>query len=368
MQIIIKAFLILVTVSGLLAQDMIPVYLEPSPQSPILTLIRFDDPVIQDSSAISDSSKAKIGWRVTRYNGNFRGFVSGDDITRSGEIKPGSSVYLRKTSESMVLTKITSGDIYIIIRKGEWVEIDFEKPVSVYFQDDRFYANVPSSPKKPLELPDAGSENIEGARILGEISDNEDLEDLIASLPDTESSNSGLDNLPEPVLQPYTTDEEFVAQSLEAPIIDEDTEIVSLEDIPDVLSQEPTTNELSNERTQAVVETEEDLPELDPIGGDDFDSEELSIKVPTIKPPTTLSRRFEGRLVHRPSNLLIRRPFDYRLETASGLFMAFVDTSALRIHKVHAYRDLLVILEGPLKTIEKSRKTVISARTLRLRP
>lgn len=350
---------------GAYAQDMIPVYLEPSPQSPILTLLRFDDPVIQDSSAISNSEKAKKGWRVAKYNGNFRGFVSGDQITRSGEIKDGSSVYLRKSKDSMVLTSISNADAYIIIRKGEWVEIDFEKPVSVYFQDDRFYAQVPKSPETPLSLPQTMSNDTDSARILGETPNEGELKKIVDDLP-----NNVIDDLPEPLIEPYNEEDaaldtnEIIAESNENPVSQKrNLDITGNEEIKMI-----NPGEMQTATENEVIIEDEELPELDPIGGDDFDAEELTIKKPTIKPPSTLSRRLEGRLIHKPSSLLIKRPYEYQLETADGRMIAYVDTAGLRVHKVHAYRDLFVILNGRLDSIDKSSRIVIRAQTMRLRP
>jgi hypothetical protein len=356
----------------LFGQDMIPVYLEPNPQSPILTLLRFDDPMIQDSGAINDSSLAKKGWRSTRYNGNFRGFVSGDEITRSGDIKEGSAVYLRKSKSSMELTRISSGDNYTIIRKGEWVEIDFEKPVSVYFQDDRFYADVPSAPQEPLSIPPVSVDDTQSARILGEVPivDEDpvmpELAVMAASIPQNASAPIEPIDLPSTLIQPY--EEETMNQAVQPIRTAQSLEPSLGEPIQNDMIDPIGLNEPVGLEKKPVAVNEEALPELDPIGGDDFDAEELKIETPTIKPPSSLSRKFEGKLIYKPASILLKTKYEYQLISPAGHRIAFVDVENLHVHKLHAYRDLYVILDGQLESIENSKHTVIRARLLRLRP
>jgi hypothetical protein len=268
----------------------------------------------------------------------------------------------------MELTRISGGDNYTIIRKGEWVEIDFEKPVSVYFQDDRFYADVPSSPQEPISLPQTPIEDTQSARILGEVPivDEEPLPSLAAmaaSIPQNPTIPTEPVDLPSTLIQPY--EEEVMnqpirtAQSLE-PSLGEPIQ----NDMMDPIAM----NEPQGLEKAPVRSTEEALPELDPIGGDDFDAEELTIQTPTIKPPTTLSRKFEGKLVYKPANILQKPKYEYQLISPAGYRIAFVDVENLHVHKLHAYRDLYVILDGQLESIEKSKHNVIRARLLRLRP
>ena len=130
----------------------IPVFLEPVPGATRVATIPGGQIDLIESYPVLDDAKAEEGWRFAEYEGTFAGFVDPSSVLKGLEVAPRTPVYLRPDSTSPVLSLIQEGDVVEIIRVGtDWVEIEFQKLVPVYFQDPAVSGFTPPSQPRPEE-------------------------------------------------------------------------------------------------------------------------------------------------------------------------------------------------------------------------
>ena len=312
---ILSLYLIATLANLLSAQSIVPVYLEPNVRTPILTRLHHTDSAISNAQAIDNKTLSKNGWKISQYSGRFTGFTPQRALDASGNLKTGSDLYLRANTNSPILTTIEGGDDYKIIRKGEWVEVQFEKPVQVYFRDGTQILNAPQTPMKRIAAP---AKNIQ-------------------------------QKAPE-----VKTDDTF-------------NEVTILGDVPDQLSvntkeEAPVTN-----FNQPIAD--ESIPELDPLGVGNTNADPMVVKKPQQKPASTLSRNYEGTLIYKPKAFIfVKNPYPHQLLNDKGQRLAFLDLSSVPYEKLYLFRNEAVTVYGRLiPTNEKKKDIVIKATNIRLR-
>jgi hypothetical protein len=125
----------LAAVSGLIAQDGIPVFLEPNNATTPVASLDPGQVGLIDSLPVLDDRLAEEGWMFTEYFGTFAGYVNPASVTKSLSLANNTPVFLRPDNNSPVLALIQESDEVEIIRVGtDWTEIEFKKLVPVYFQ------------------------------------------------------------------------------------------------------------------------------------------------------------------------------------------------------------------------------------------
>lgn len=142
----------------------IPVFLEPVPNSTRVASIDPNQINLIESYPVLDDAKAADGWMFAEYQGTFSGFVDPAAVAKGLRVQNNTPAYLRPDSRSPVLALIQSNDPVEILQVGtDWVEIEFEKLVPVYFQDPNVVGfpetditpetEAPLPPEEPEEEP-----------------------------------------------------------------------------------------------------------------------------------------------------------------------------------------------------------------------
>lgn len=135
----------------------VAVYLEPSATGQPVFIVSDTDPLVRNSSVVTDSDLANDGWHTANLRGQYRGYVESINIAKSLEPSTGSPVHLRPDSESPIITKAEMGDVFTPLWTGDWWEFEFEKTLPVFFK-----APPPPPPATPtivasVALPAAAS-------------------------------------------------------------------------------------------------------------------------------------------------------------------------------------------------------------------
>jgi len=109
-------------------------YLSADTSSPIITTVRADSPILENTGMILDADKREAGWRFTEVNTYLRGFVRPERIGSNFTLAAGTPVYQDKDEESPVLYR-TSKPLSIRVEKLEslWAKIRLQANIPAYF-------------------------------------------------------------------------------------------------------------------------------------------------------------------------------------------------------------------------------------------
>lgn len=132
----------------------IPVFLEPIANATRVATIAPDQVNLIESYPVLDDAKAADGWMFAEYQGTFAGFVDPSAVTKGLRVQSNTPVYLRPDNRSPVLALIQSDDPVEILQVGtDWVEIEFEKLVPVYYQDPSVVGYPQADTRPQTETP-----------------------------------------------------------------------------------------------------------------------------------------------------------------------------------------------------------------------
>ncbi len=138
----------------------IPVFLEPVLGGTRVASIPVGQIDLIESYPVLDDAKAEEGWRFAEYEGTFAGFVDPSSVRKGLDVAPRTPVFLRPDSTSPVLALIQEGDTVEVIRVAtDWVEIEFQKLVPVYFQDPAVtgFTSAPEPQRQPSTPRESGT-------------------------------------------------------------------------------------------------------------------------------------------------------------------------------------------------------------------
>jgi len=124
----------------------------PDPAAPVITYLKAGtEPV----PAAADSGPLPAGWMAVEIAGPFEAYVLNRDLTKSLDVKPGSSLYLMPQEGAGVLAVVAAGDkTEITGLRGKWTRISLKKDLVGYIQSDS--ATAPG-PGEPPSSPAAGA-------------------------------------------------------------------------------------------------------------------------------------------------------------------------------------------------------------------
>ena len=122
----------------------------PEASAPLVTFLKAGSEPVPAAEASPD---IPAGWMAVSVAGPFTVYVPNQDLTKALEVKPGSSLYLKPSSDAGVLTTSAKGDSLTITGlHGKWTEVRLEKAVLGYIH----LGPLPPSPEAqpmPVDVP-----------------------------------------------------------------------------------------------------------------------------------------------------------------------------------------------------------------------
>ena len=108
------------------------VHTKPDAASPALTYLKAGS---EPMPAASAGSVAPEGWMAIELPGPFEGYVENKDLTKSLDVKPGTSIRLAPKPEAGVLAVAQKEDkLSITGLRGKWTQVSLEKKMFGYIQ------------------------------------------------------------------------------------------------------------------------------------------------------------------------------------------------------------------------------------------
>jgi len=308
---LISFSLVLLTQVLTAREKEIPVYLEPDSSSSQVASIDPDQFHLIEYFPVLDEAKAREGWLFAEYDGTFVGFVDPGTVTKGLNIQSNTPVYLRPDSGSPVLALIQEGDSVEIKQVGtDWVEIEFQKRVPVYFKDPDF--EDPDAPEEETE-PATPPQPERGERTLR----NEDSRE-------------------EPIpVEPLTREED----------------------------RRQGENETGNTEVLEAIET----PPAPRVAPGLSPNRDTPTQAPSGSPAYDTPRYIEGKLVRATRLFGFKPRYRYELKSAGGKHMAWVDLSNVLVQSLAPYMDKQVRIYGEIRPLKANDDLIVFARTIRLR-
>jgi hypothetical protein len=133
------------------------VHTKPDATSPALTYLKAGSEPMPAAGAVS---AAPEGWMAIELPGPFEGYVENKDLTKSLDVKPGTSIRLAPKPEAGVLTVAQKEDrISITGLRGKWTQVSLEKKMLGYIKvgDRTPAAPAPVALAAPAAAPVAPS-------------------------------------------------------------------------------------------------------------------------------------------------------------------------------------------------------------------
>lgn len=287
-----------------LRAEVIPVFLEPDLSANRIATIDPDQFYLIESYPVLDSVKAAEGWLFAEYDGTFVGFVDPNRVTKGLGVRANTPVYLRPDNRSPVLSLIRDGDTVEVKHLGtDWVEIEFQKRVPVYFIDPEVTARARSEPQPQ----------------------------------------------PEPEPRPEPRPERLPERDPESPI--------PVEPLTRTDREERAPRELDPIRTPPAIDV---APGLGP-------DRDRRPHAPIGAPASDVPRFMEGTLVRASRLFGFTPRYQWELKAAGNRRLAWVDLSGVLVSSLAEYEGKQVRIYGEVQTLQNGREQIIFARTMRLR-
>ena len=100
----------------------------PDAAAPLITFLKAGS-----EPAPAAGAEAPAGWLAVTVPGPFTAYVRNQDLAKSLEVKPGSSLYLKPSADAGVLATSAKGDVIAITGlHGKWTEVRLEKALVGY--------------------------------------------------------------------------------------------------------------------------------------------------------------------------------------------------------------------------------------------
>lgn len=145
-------FALVVSASG---QTVVGLRLAPDLVAPVVDEVTLGEVegLTNIRSLMTDAGTAS-DWQQATYTGKFVGFVDARYV-RGGQIQTGTPIHFTSHERSRVMTTYSSGDAVSILGRGSWIPVEFQKPLRVYFTQNRTAKTVilPESAQATLSAP-----------------------------------------------------------------------------------------------------------------------------------------------------------------------------------------------------------------------
>jgi hypothetical protein len=375
-----KIPLLLTSLSALAApwiQAKVPVFLTPDEKAALF--MEVDSSKLMLPKDASNPTKASEGWKQAKYAVEQLGFTEKKNVLKELSLKPGSKIYSKAEAGSSLLA-ITNGQESVqILEPGEWTKVVLSKPITVYFTQESYAANLSESPALPPPPP------------IPTIEEKKEEEPTTVSLPEP-ATPVEQPKAPEPIIvkaepEPEPTPEvpAVVIPAAPEPVIPKEPKVTIRREISAAAAPSRTISEFDNlenldpnevRRTVGPMPNAllEEIQELDPLevresAPTPLNPQQLPLE---IKPTVSISRDFTGKLVYKkefkflPGSNDSKDKSPWQLMDENDKRIAYVRVDDIKVGNILNYANQHVILSGPLEENAKGDTPIIQGRTLRL--